>query len=139
VSEAAEKLRDAVASWKETRSELARLSTQQLDDWRLKTVRLRRALQEQIGLIGAAMNELDTATQAFDEFVTLRRALSTVRSQLAMHQAQWPAVAIQPEDRQYKASAASLRQANDVFAEAAERLMRRLVIKPQPRQSKEPT
>lgn len=119
MSIARDTLRDTVAAWDLTRFEMARLATERGDDWRLATVRLRRKLQDQIALITTAMAGLDASLTSGEEFEAFRRALSTVRTQLAMHQAQWPVVSIEPENADYKASAAALRGCNDALAQAA--------------------
>lgn len=131
MSEAGDTLRDTVAAWGLTRFEMARLATERGDDWRLATVRLRRKLQDQIGVIAAAMGGLDASLMAAAEFETLRRALSAVRSQLAMHQAQWPVVSIEPENADYKASAAALRRSNDALAQAAAQFLQHMKGRPQ--------
>ena len=135
MSIARDALRDTVAAWDLTRFEMARLATERGDDWRLATVRLRRKLQDQIALIAAAMAGLDARLTLAEEFETVRRALSTVRTQLAMHQAQWPVVSIEPENPDYKASAAALRHSNDALAQAAARFFQHMKSRPQSGQS----
>lgn len=135
MSEAGDTLRDTVAAWDLTRFEMARLATERGDDWRLATVRLRRKLQDQIAVIGAAMGGVDASLTAAEEFETFRRALSAVRSQLAMHQAQWPVVSIEPENPDYKASAAALRRSNDALAQAAAIFFQRMKSRPHAGQS----
>ncbi len=131
MSIARDTLRDTVAAWDLTRFEMARLATERGDDWRLATVRLRRKLQDQIALIAAAMAGLDARLTLAEEFETFRRALSAVRTQLAMHQAQWPVVSIEPENPDYKASAAALRHSNDALAQAAARFFQHMKSRPQ--------
>ncbi len=135
MSIARDALRDTVAAWDLTRFEMARLATERGDDWRLATVRLRRKLQDQIALIAAAMASLDARLTLAEEFETFRRALSAVRTQLAMHQAQWPVVSIEPENPDYKASAAALRHSNDALAQAAARFFQHMKSRPQSGQS----
>jgi len=126
LSDAVAQLRGTVAEWNGTRFELARLATERDGDWRLRTVRLRRKLQDQIAQIALILTHLDVAPTMAGEIESFRRALSALRAQLAMHQASWPAVSIQPDDAEYRASVASLRGANETFAKAAEQLFHHL-------------
>lgn len=130
MSDAYKTLLDILAAWNQTRSDLARQATERQDNWRFTTVQLRRKLQEHIAAIAAATIGLDVGAHAAGELETFRRALATLRTQLAMHQAQWPAVSIQPDDKEYKASTAVLRQANDAFDIAARQLVGKLPTLP---------
>ena len=126
MNDAVTQLRETVAEWNATRFELARLATERDGDWRLRTVRLRRKLQDQIAQIALILTRLDVAPAMAGEIEALRRALSALRAQLAMHQANWPAVSLQPDDPEYRASVVSLRRANETLAKAAEQLFRHL-------------
>jgi len=139
MSDAYKTLLDILAAWNQTRSDLARLATERQDNWRFATVQSRRKLQEHIAAIAAATVGLDVGTHAADELEAFRRALAALRTQLAMHQAQWPAVAIRPDDKEYKASTAVLRQANDAFDIAARQLVGKLPTVPRTGSSTEAT
>lgn len=128
--EAADRLRRTLAQWNDTRVTLARLPHDPDGAWRLAIVQKRRALQQQIGAITAAMGDLGPAVSGLAEYEAFRSALSVVRTKIAMHQAEWPAVSIQPGNQSYILSVKGLRAANEMFARSAEQLLVRLTASP---------
>lgn len=116
----------AIARWDRHRQEIADLSEDRMPDWRKKTVDYRRLLQADIAEIGSLVAGLAVATDAERDLKALRSALSGVRSRTAAHQANWPVVAIVPDDPQYRESVRALRAANKDFATTSRALLARL-------------
>ena len=80
--------------------------------WRLEVVRRRRELSEQIGRLGAIVNEVASPTPSQMAF---RSRLSDLRAVLAEHQTVWPAVSIEPSAERYLKSVARVPAAYDAL------------------------
>lgn len=104
----------AVAELGRIQREIVLVSAAERDGWRRDLIELRRALQAQITLVSQTIDE-----RAADD--ALREALNQMRSKVALHQANWPAVAIDRADPAYRASVQDVRAANNAFMALAER------------------
>lgn len=91
-------------------------------DW-CDFIELRRQLQEQIGAVAAAMNNLPLSPDVDLLGHRLTEALARMRAKLAAHQLDWPAVAIAPSDSRYLESSAGVRAANYAFLKLARQVL----------------
>ena len=95
-------------------------------DWRRRLINLRRELQDSLVGMRAAVQACEADGCDAGSCREFASALSTMRSVLALHQAQWPAVSIEPSDRAYRQSTLDLRRAGSVFRETANGLIDKL-------------
>ncbi len=112
-------LREAVAKLAMLQRSLAALSggDENQANWRHQHIDYRRDLQAQIGTISSLAATIDGL--APDDRSALGDALSRMRTALALHQADWPAVSIRPNDLLYRQSVQRVRIANEAFAKVA--------------------
>jgi hypothetical protein len=96
---------------------LSNLAVQSDDDKRSELVNLRRRLAEQMAVVSKAAETdpklLGDALLAFE----FRSKFSAMRSAIASHQANWPAVKIDHADPRFRQSAASAVRADKEFAD----------------------
>ncbi|WP_447725819.1 hypothetical protein [Sphingomonas koreensis] len=83
---------------------------------KLELVHLRRELAALIGTIGTTADAHPVLTADPQLLREFRRRLSSVRTAVALHQADWPAVSSARDDPQYRASAARVTRENLSFA-----------------------
>lgn len=95
-------------------------------DWRRTLISLRRQLQDSLVGMRMALRACEVAGADAAGCRDLARALSEMRSLLALHQAQWPAVAIDTADAAYRRSAQDLGRAGIGFRDNVRDLIERL-------------
>lgn len=100
-------------------SSFAQNSGQQDPNWRRNLIGLRRELQDSLIAIRAALQNLEGDQGHSAATLQLASALSSIRSAIALHQAEWPAVAIDTSDAGYRLAAKELRSATKAFRETA--------------------
>lgn len=110
-----EQFRSAVEELETIQQQLASVAKEQGCDWRRELIDLRRKLQMQIGVVAAAIGNTPSLSRDSERGPALSEALSKMRSALALHQANWPAVSIDPASFQYAQSTATVRAANRAF------------------------
>lgn len=97
-------------------------------DWRHTLVSLRKKLQDSLVGMRTALRACEVAGADATACRDFARALSEMRSVLALHQAQWPAVAIDTADAAYQRSVQDLRHAGGEFRDNARGLIEKLKI-----------
>lgn len=95
-------------------------------DWRRSLIALRGQLQDNLVAMRTALRACEEAGADAAACSDFSRGLSAMRSVLALHQAQWPAVAIDMADKAYQRSIEELRQASTGFRTTARGLIERL-------------
>lgn len=90
------------------------------EGWKQNYLRLRRELQEQI----ARLAQVDCVALGMTEEDNriYREAFNRFRSATAMHQANWPVVAIVADDPEYRVSVEGVRAATENFVQVMRRL-----------------
>lgn len=96
-------------------------------NWKLTLISLRRDLQNRLGLMREALKACETRGADPERCRTLDHELSKLRSAIAGHQADWPAVIIDVENPAYKESLAKLRDVSAAFHRAAGELIPTLI------------
>jgi hypothetical protein len=96
-------------------AELAAVATRNDDQRRYDLIELRRKLAAQIARVGQLAEPLMAERADPDALQIYRTKFSRMRSAAAMHQANWPAVALGERDSEYRASALEVREANREF------------------------
>ena len=94
-------------------ADLGRISERTDDARRRDLVQLRRAASAQIALIGQLAEPLFADAPA--DHAEFRRLFSSMRSAVALHQAEWPAVRLDTGDEQFQRSSQNVRTANRTF------------------------
>lgn len=82
-------------------------------DWRQDVVRARRDIAARIGELATLTRQWTPPAHAANTYAAFQASVSTVRRSLAMHQALWPAVAIETDRPEFQESVAELRTAYD--------------------------
>ena len=115
--------RDGVSELERIQAKMAGLSKCDEADWRRGLIDLRRQLQSQISRVATVAKDCDRLVSDQRLASQVRDALSHMRSTLALHQADWPAVAIDPESLDYRMSVESVRTANRAFLDLAKQVL----------------
>lgn len=92
---------------------LAAIAARSDPERRLELVQLRLRLAEKIAVVGHACESRFKGDHG--RLAECRRRLSAMRSAIAAHQMDWPAVRLGEDDHLYRQSAARARQANADF------------------------
>jgi hypothetical protein len=95
-------------------------------DWRRTLINLRRQLQDSLVGMRAALRACEVAGADAALCRDFASALSEMRSALALHQAQWPAVAIDTADANYQRSLQDLLRSESGFRDTAHDLIEKL-------------
>ena len=114
--------RESVAELERVQAAMARVSNSGGENWKREFIELRRQLQAQIGLVARAASDCRRLTTS-DVARDIQESLSRMRTAVALHQANWPAVSIVPADPGYIESSASVRAANRAFIDLAQQLL----------------
>lgn len=117
-----EMLRRAIAELASIHQSIVALDRRTDDGWRRELIALRRRLQQQTQTVTTFVETLDPNR---DETRRLRAALGRMRTGVALHQASWPAVAIDRTDPRYRDSVVGLRAAYKDFVALAETILPR--------------
>ena len=120
--ESLDHFREAIAKLESLHGELAALPKSGAEDWRDKLICYRRQLEVQKTAVAGLPVWRELGGNEEDR-IRLKAALSGMRSALALHQASWPAVAIDPDDRGYQQSVGSVREANRIFLDLARTIL----------------
>lgn len=112
-------LKDALGAFERIERDFAQNSGQQDPDWRRKIIDLRRELQDGLVRIRTALQAVEEADGSTPASQKLAAELSAIRSAIALHQAEWPAVAIDTSNPAYRTAVRELRGATDEFRETA--------------------
>lgn len=97
-------------------------------DWRRTLVSLRKQMQDSLVGMRTALRACEVAGADAAACRDFARALSEMRSVLTLHQAQWPAVAIDTVDAAYQRSVQDLQRAGGKFRDNARGLIEKLKI-----------
>lgn len=97
--------------------------------WKSQLIQLRRDLQNQLAQIREALKTCEAAGADAVSCRALASEISKLRSAIASHQADWPAVIIDVDSPAYKASLARLRDVSAGFHKAAVTLIDQLKTK----------
>jgi hypothetical protein len=100
-----------LAQLAEIQAAMAKAVTTGSGNWRRELVDLRRKLQTQITAVALAIDDCEIFKDNNEIKRNLRDSLSAMRSALALHQGDWPAVSIDPSDPAYVNSTAAVRAA----------------------------
>ena len=119
-------LKASFGDFERTQSRIVANSTATDADWRRTLISLRTQLQENLVGMRTALRACEVAGADAAACGDFARALSDMRSVLALHQAQWPAVAIDTADAAYLRSVQDLRRAGSGFRDNARALIEKL-------------
>lgn len=120
------RLEAAVLSFENIQREFAQNSDQRGLDWRRGMVELRRALQDRLIAIRGALQAYEDSCGRSPDTEKLASALSALRTAIALHQANWPVVAIDTDDSGYRAEVKMLRGSTSEFRKTARTVLERL-------------
>lgn len=95
--------------------ELSGISLRSDLEGRIQLVKLRRELADRLSTIGKAAQTFFAAESTHPWERDFRKRLSDVRSSIATHQANWPAVSINEANADFVRSAHSVREVNQAF------------------------
>jgi hypothetical protein len=101
------------------------------EEWQRALVSLRRDIASGIAELSAATRKLSPQEEASRELAALDRSISALRHALAMHQASWPAILVDPRQPDFKASVARVRGAYDDLFTCLDLLERKRATSPQ--------
>jgi hypothetical protein len=128
---AAQQLSEALIELERIQKTMAGLSMETGEEWKRDLIALRRRLQAQINLVGEAAERCDALRRGEGSGRSFWDGLARMRSAVALHQANWPAVAISPNDPKYQQSIANVRTANRAFVALAQEILPTLTPRPQ--------
>lgn len=121
--ETARRLRASLDAFERIQSDFANNSDQRDPDWRRRLVALRKDLQDSLIAIRTALQAHEEAAGRSEAGDALNKGLSAMRSAIALHQAEWPAVAIDTQSEAYRGSVRTLRAATRDFRELTEAMI----------------
>lgn len=119
----AQRLRASLEAFESIQSDFARNSDQHDPAWRRHLVGLRKNLQDSLIAIRTALQAYEEKHGRSEAGDALAKGLSAMRSAIALHQAEWPAVAIDTESQAYRAAVRTLRAATREFHAVANRML----------------
>ncbi|HSX55089.1 MAG TPA: hypothetical protein VLG14_07315 [Sphingomonas sp.] len=96
-------------------AEIAAITARTDEGRKRELVEKRRALAMQLGTVAALADGAIMATRDAELVLAYRARLSNLRSKMAMHQADWPAVRLGEGGEAFRASARRMREANRDF------------------------
>jgi hypothetical protein len=117
--------REAVAELERVQAAMADVTNSGGENWKREFIDLRRQLQAQIGQVARAASACRGLATSDVLARDIQEALSRMRTAVALHQANWPAVSIDPADPGYIKSSASVRAANRAFIDLAQQVLGR--------------
>src|SRR5688572_10161361 len=98
---------------------MAEMSKRTDPDWKQEFIEMRRQLQLQLTTVVHAADRCEKIKRNPDATAQLREGWTKMRSALALHQANWPAVKIDRSDPGYIESVSRTRATNWAFVELA--------------------
>lgn len=108
-------LADALDRLEAIHAEIAAITARTDEGRKRELVEKRRALAMQLGTVAALADGAIMATRDAELVLAYRARLSNLRSKMAMHQADWPAVRLGEGGEAFRASARRMREANRDF------------------------
>jgi hypothetical protein len=108
-------LEAALREFESTRERIVRNSAESDPNWRHTLVNLRRSLQGSVTKMRSSLSVYEIEGGNKDYCAAFGKALSSMRSAIAIHQAEWPAVSIDTGNPDYVASVKKLRAAATDF------------------------
>ena len=112
-------LASALTELERIQGAMAGLSSSAGVDWRRDLINLRRQLQAQITELGEVAKRCDALRERVGPGQDFWDRFAKMRATVALHQARWPAVAIDQSDPGYQQSIAGVRAANRAFVALA--------------------
>ena len=119
-------LEAALNRFEAVRETIARTSGEGAGDWRKTLIGLRRELQDGAGEMRTLLSDYEANGGDKQVCADFARALSAMRSAVALHQVEWPAVAIDVTDLAYRDSVGKLRAQGVAFTATARALIGRM-------------
>ncbi|MBA4091051.1 MAG: hypothetical protein C0494_10715 [Sphingobium sp.] len=116
-------LRQAVVELETLQGQLGTLPHDDSVEWKRSLIQLRRLLQQQVVLVGQALADCETINADHSMKSHLRDLFSKMRSAIAFHQAQYPAVSIDLIDPAYKMSVQMVHAESLNFVTAIKRIL----------------
>ena len=109
------RLRSALVEYGRVGYSVSDVGIRRDDNRKQALVTARRRLAEEVGKIGPLIEQDEELAKAPDKQRELARIFSSMRSALAQHQADWPAVTIDDDPEAYRASSLRVRDKSDAF------------------------
>ena len=114
---------DALSELERMLKAMAEMSKRTDATWKREFIEMRRRLQVQLSLVATTAQECDRIKGDPKALGQLRESMARMRSNLALHQANWPAVAIDPTNFDYTESVRKARETNWAFVELARQII----------------
>jgi hypothetical protein len=115
-------LRQALADLVTAEKGVAAVSDRKDAERKADLVKARRRIAEQLGVVGGLIEREPSLSGDDDAKTRITRLFSAMRSQLAMHQANWPAIRIDDDPVAYRDSAMAVREKVSAFWETCREL-----------------
>jgi hypothetical protein len=115
--------RNALADMEQILTDMGTMTGRTDSAWRLEYVELRRQLQLQIAVLGAAAQQYGEVSEQSGLAAELRKRLNGLRSALALHQANWPVVSIDAKNPGYAESSNNIHVAAVSFGKLARKFI----------------
>jgi hypothetical protein len=109
------RLRDALHGYSAAGSDVAAVGVRSDEGRKQALVRARRKLAEQIGHLGPIIEQDEELAREPEKQRELSRLFAAMRYALALHQADWPAVAIDDDPIGYRESALGVKEKSAAF------------------------
>lgn len=106
-------IRALVNELRQLQQRISTATLRQQRDWRYEVVNARRDIAARVGELSAMARQWDMPGHATALNAAFIDSIGDVRRALALHQAQWPAIAIDPASADFKASVGEIRAAYD--------------------------
>jgi hypothetical protein len=116
-------LSDALAELEQILTRMAEMTKRTDANWKREFIEMRRQLQLQLLSVGTAADQCAEIKRNPDASAKLRAGWTKMRSTLALHQANWPAVRIDRENAEYLESTRKTRATNWEFVELARHII----------------
>ena len=114
---------DALAELERILTSMAEMSKRTDDAWKKEFIDMRRQLQLQLTSVASAADQCAQIRSNPEAAAKLREGWTKMRSALALHQANWPAVKIDRADPAYVDSVTKTRATNWGFVELARQVI----------------
>ena len=114
---------DSLTELERVLSRMADMSKRADDGWKKDFIEMRRQLQMQLTTVTNAANACEKINIDSVASAKLRDGWTRMRSALALHQANWPAVKIDRNDPDYQESVSKTRATNWAFVELARQII----------------
>lgn len=102
---------------------MAEMSNRTDPEWKREFIEMRRQLQSQLVTVVAAADRCAQIKSNPESATKLREGWTKMRSTLALHQANWPAVRIDQDDPGYRDSVNKTRATNWAFVDLARQII----------------